>query len=114
MTKIYKIDAENRPVGRVASHTANILRGKNKPDFRPNVIPNIKVEITNVTKIKLTGNKMDQKNYVRYSGYPGGLKTIKFESLFTKDPQKTFRKIVEGMLPKNKLKKKLLKNLIFS
>jgi large subunit ribosomal protein L13 len=114
MTKIYKLDAEGRPIGRVASRAASILRGKNNPDFKPNVVPNVKVEVTNVTKVAFTGNKQEQKTFVRYSGYPSGLKTIKFDTLFSKDPQKAFRKVVEGMLPKNKLKKKLLKNLIFS
>ncbi len=109
----YTIDAENRSLGRVASEAAVLLRGKNSPDFKPNAVPDVKVKILNLKKIKLTGNKMKEKTYKRYSGYPGGLKTIKYGEEFIKRPEKTFTKTVERMLPKNKLKKIFLKNLVF-
>lgn len=108
----YTIDAENKSLGRVASQSALILRGKNSPDFKPNVVSDVKLKILNITEIKLTGNKMKEKTYKRYSGYPGGLKDVKFEVLFKKNPARLFRKVVEGMLPKNRLRKKMLKNLI--
>jgi len=113
MEKIHTIDAKNRPLGRVASETAVLLRGKNSADFQPNLAPKIQVKVLNVDKIKLTGNKFLTKEYQRYSGYPGGLKKIKFQKIFTQKPELVFKKAVEGMLPKNKLKKKFLQNLIF-
>ncbi|MBU1091433.1 50S ribosomal protein L13 [Patescibacteria group bacterium] len=113
MNDEYTIDVKNKALGRVASQVALILRGKNKADFKPNVVPKIRVKILNVSKIKLTGNKMKNKEYQRYSGYPGGLKTIPFQKMFESDPNKTFIKVVQGMLPKNKLNKKLLNNLSF-
>ena len=113
MNKEYEINVGNKSLGRVASEIASILRGKNSVDFKPNIAPKVQVKILNLSKIKLTGNKMKEKNYKRYSGYPGGLKTISFESMFTKDPEETFRKVVRGMLPNNKLRKEMLKNLVF-
>ncbi|MFC1625398.1 50S ribosomal protein L13 [Patescibacteria group bacterium] len=107
------IDVKNKILGRVASEVAAILRGKNSPDFKPNMAPKIKVKILNVDKIKLTGNKLKEKVYKRYSGYPGGQKIVSFESQFKKDPGKVFKKTVERMLPNNKLRKPMLKNLIF-
>jgi large subunit ribosomal protein L13 len=107
------LDAKNKSLGRVASETAILLRGKNLPDFKPNAVPQIKVKILNLSKIKLTGKKWDEKTYKRYSGYPGGLKIRSYQSLFEKDPEEAFRKTVRGMLPKNKLRKIMLRNLIF-
>ncbi len=111
--KTITIDAKDKSFGRVASEAAINLRGKNSPDFKPNVAPEVKVKITNLSKIKLTGNKMKDKTYKRYSGYPGGLKTIKFKDEFEKRPEQVFTKSVERMLPKNKLKKIIIKNLVF-
>ncbi|MCF7835844.1 MAG: 50S ribosomal protein L13 [Candidatus Marinimicrobia bacterium] len=113
MDKEYTIDAKNKVLGRVASQVALILRGKNNASFKPNVVPDIRVKILNVSKVKITGNKMKDKNYQRYSGYPGGLKNIPFHKMFEKSPAKTFTKVVEGMLPKNKLNKKLISNMSF-
>jgi len=109
----YTIDVKNKVLGRIASHVALLLRGKNKASFKPNIIPQIHVKILNVSKVKLTGSKMKDKKYLRYSGYPGGLKTISFQKMFEDDPVKVFTKVVRGMLPKNKLNKKLLNNLSF-
>lgn len=110
---LYTIDVKDKVLGRVASEVASILRGKNSPEFKPHVAPNIKVKILNIKEIKLTGNKAKQKTYKRYSGYPGGLKILKFEKEFGKNPQKVFLKTVEGMLARTKIRKPMLKNLIF-
>ena len=113
MIKERTIDVENKPMGRMASLAAILLRGKNEPNFQPNLVRDVKIKILNVSKIKLTGNKMREKEYKRYSGYPSGLKTVSFEKIFKKNPQEAFLKVVEGMLPKNRLRKKILKNLMF-
>lgn len=110
----YTIDAKNRILGRIASEVAILLRGKNSPDFQPNKVADVKVKILNIEKVKLSGNKLKDKTYKRYSGYPGGLKTIPFETEFKKFPEKTFKKVVGGMLPKNRLRKEMLKNLYVS
>jgi large subunit ribosomal protein L13 len=112
-TKNYEINAKDKSLGRVASQVAILLRGKNLPEFKFNVVPPIKAKILNVDKIKLTGAKFHSKTYKRYSGYAGGLKTVKFETMFKKDPQRIFRKVLEGMLPKNRLRKQIIKNLVF-
>lgn len=109
----YTIDVKDKPLGRVASQAAIFLRGKNLTNFKPNVVPAVKVNITNLSEIKLTGNKFKDKTYQRYSGYPGGLKTETFKSAFGKNPKKVFIKAVENMLPKNRLRKEMLKNLMF-
>ncbi|MFH1978955.1 MAG: 50S ribosomal protein L13 [Patescibacteria group bacterium] len=109
----YTIDVTDESLGRVASKVASILRGKDSPDFKPNVAPDLQVKILNVSKLKLTGNKMEQKTYKKFSGYPSGLKIIPFKKVFEKEPQKSFRKAVERMLPNNKLRRHYMKNLIF-
>lgn len=106
------IDVKNKSLGRAASKTAVMLRGKDEPNFAPNRVPALKIRILNVSKIRLTGNKENQKKYVRYSGYPGGLKHIRMKDLFSKKPEEVFKKAVWGMLPKNKLRKIFIKNLI--
>lgn len=113
MQKSYIIDVKDKSLGRTASEVAVMLRGKSLPDFQPNIAPKIQVKIKNVDKLKFTGNKFLKKEYKRYSGYPGGLKSIKFSEVYQKTPEKAFKKAVEGMLPKNKLRKKFLENLIF-
>lgn len=100
-------------MGRAASEAALILRGKNSASFEPNVVPKNRVKIINVTEAKFTGNKTKNKTYEKYSGYPGGLKTLTLKEFFKKNPQECFRKAVERMLPKNKLRKQLIKNLTF-
>lgn len=106
------LDVKDKPLGRAASEAAILLRGKNRPDFAPNKIPEIKIKIINLDKIELSEKKKKQKKYKRFSGYPGGLKQISFRNLFDKDPTKFFRRAVMGMLPKNKLRSKIIKNLI--
>lgn len=107
----YTIDATDQSLGRVATEVAIVLRGKNTPEFQPNIAPKVKVKVTNISGVKLTGNKMKEKVYKSYSGYPGGQKTITFKKIFDRNPEEAFKRVVRGMLPKNKLRKEMLKNL---
>ncbi|OGZ31839.1 MAG: 50S ribosomal protein L13 [Candidatus Niyogibacteria bacterium RIFCSPLOWO2_12_FULL_41_13] len=106
------INAENQSLGRLASQVAKILQGKENPAYRPNIVLPIKVKIINASKIKISEDKLKQKKYYRHSGYPTGLKKISAEKLFKEKPSMVFEKAVSGMLPKNKLRKIYLKNLI--
>lgn len=109
----YKLDANQKSLGRLASEAAAILRGKNSPSFAPNRAPEIKLTVDNIGKIRITGSKKKQKTYVRHSGYPGSLKTVNLEDLIAKKGiEHVFKETVKGMLPKNKLKKQMMKNLI--
>lgn len=105
------VDAKDEVLGRLASKVAKILRGKNKPSFTPHVDCGDNVIIINASQVKLTGNKMTQKQYVSHSGYPGGQKTTTPEELFSKQPIKVIEKAVKGMLPKNRLGSELYRNL---
>ncbi|MDY6801282.1 MAG: 50S ribosomal protein L13 [Bacteroidota bacterium] len=105
------VDAKDEVLGRLASKVAKILRGKNKPSFTPHVDCGDNVIIINASQVKLTGNKMTQKQYVSHSGYPGGQKTTTPEELFSKQPIKVVEKAVKGMLPKNRLGSELYRNL---
>jgi len=107
------IDAEGQRLGRLASHVALILRGKTKSNFLPYKQPETKVIIKNVDKIRVSGNKMKNKHYISHSGYPGGLKKRRLEDVFLKNPKWVFRHAVLGMLPKNKLRSRMIKNLYF-
>lgn len=107
----YIIDASGKKLGRLASEIATILMGKNKPDFLPYKLSNNKVVVFNVAKIILTGNKIEGKKYWRHSGYLGGIKFSTFREVFAKNPIKPFHKAVYRMLPKNKLRSKMIKNL---
>jgi large subunit ribosomal protein L13 len=111
--KTHTIDAKDRPLGRLATEIAILLRGKHKPDFERGKDMGDIVIVKNVDKIRLTGKKLKQKIYYRHSGYIGGLKEIPLETLFKKDPREVLRKAVWGMLPKNKLRKKMIKRLQF-
>ncbi len=101
--KWYLIDAEGQTLGRLAVLTANILRGKNKPQFTPNVDTGDFVIIVNAAKIKVTGKKETDKIYYHHTGYPGGLKSASFKELMEKDPTLALEKAVKGMLPHNTL-----------
>ncbi len=105
------IDAENQILGRLATATAMILRGKNKPSFTPHVDCGDNVIIINAEKVRLTGNKMTQKQYVSHSGYPGGQKVINPQHLMQKKPTAVVEYAVKGMLPKNRLGRAIFKNL---
>lgn len=105
------VDAENMVLGRLASKVARILRGKNKPDFTPHVDSGDYVIVINAEKVKLTGSKMSDKVYVRHSGYPGGQRFQNPIQILAKYPERLVEKAVKGMLPKNKLGRKLFGNL---
>lgn len=106
------IDATDRPLGRLASEIAIILRGKNKPEFQPHLDLGDVVEIKNIDKMVLTGKKLEQKKYYRHSGYPGGIKEEKAGDLMEKNPGEVLKRAVRKMLPDNRLRKNMLKRLI--
>jgi len=105
------VDADGQTLGRLASEVAKLLRGKHKPDFTPHVDGGDNVIITNAKKINLSGNKWEDKTYIRYTGYPGGQRSLTASELFSKDPRRIVEKAVKGMLPKNKLGAQLFRNL---
>lgn len=107
------IDATNKKLGRVASQTAVFLMGKNKIDFARNKISGSIVEIINGSKVDINDKKLSQKRYARYSGYPGGFKEPSMKNIIDKKGYgEIFKLAVYGMLPSNKLRRKLMKNLI--
>lgn len=105
------VDATGQSLGRLASKVAKLLRGKYKPSFTPHVDCGDNVIIVNADKVELTGNKWTDRTYLRFSGYPGGQKEYSPADLMKKSPDKLFRKVVKGMLPKNKLADTLLNNM---
>lgn len=105
------IDAENEVLGRLASEVAFILRGKNKTNFTPHVDTGDNVIIINAEKVKLTGNKMNDKEYVRHTGHPGGQRFATPKELLAKKPTEVITMAVSGMLPKNKLGDALRRNV---
>jgi large subunit ribosomal protein L13 len=109
--KWYVIDAADVVLGRLASHTATLLRGKHKPQFAPHVDTGDFVIIVNADKVHLSGNKREDKMAYRHSGYPGGLRAVKYGDLIDKDSRKAVEKAVRGMLPKNSLGRQMLKKL---
>ena len=111
--EIHIIDATDQVLGRLASKIAQLLIGKGKPSYVPNLDIGDIVVVKNVKKIKITGQKLDQKLYYHHSGYPGGLKTKKMKEVFTKDPNQVLHKAVYNMLPKNKLRNPRIKRLRF-
>jgi len=109
--KLYKIDATDKTVGRLATQIASILRGKNNPEYVPNKDEGGIVQVSNINKLKFTGKKLEQKKYFRYSGYPGGIKETKMADLNAKNPGEILMKAVREMLPGNKLRNGMLKRL---
>ena len=101
--KWYLIDAEGKTLGRLASTIANILRGKNKPEFTPNIDTGDFVIVINAEKIVVSGNKETDKMYYSHSGYPGGFKAASFKEVMEKFPTRALEKAVKGMLPHNTL-----------
>ncbi|WP_435299417.1 50S ribosomal protein L13 [Timonella sp. A28] len=99
----YVIDATDVILGRLASHVAQLLRGKHKATFAPHVDGGDFVIIINADKVALSGNKLEQKKAYRHSGYPGGLTAVPYSELMEKNPQRAVEKAVKGMLPKTKL-----------
>ena len=105
------VDAEGQTLGRLASKVAILLRGKHKPNFTPHVDCGDNVVVINASKVNLTGKKWENKTYIRYTGYPGGQRTLTANQLFDKNPSSIIEKSVKGMLPKNKLGAALFRNL---
>ena len=105
------VDANDEILGRLASKVAFLLRGKHKPDFTPHVDCGDNVIVINAEKIRLTGNKMSDKKYVRHTGYPGGQRFTNPKALLEKKPRAVVEKAVKGMLPKNRLGSAIFKNL---
>ncbi len=112
MTTKYTIDATKKAPGRIATEVAVLLMGKNRTDFAKNKIPDVNVEVVSAGAMKLDANKMRDKKYARYSMYPGGLTLESMEHVVeTKGAREVLRKAVYGMLPKNKLRAQMMKNL---
>jgi large subunit ribosomal protein L13 len=107
----FVVDAEGRPLGRVASQIATILRGKNKAEYTPHVDTGDFVIVVNAEKVKLTGAKLDQKYYHRHLGRPGGMLEMSYRTLLTKRPSLAIEHAVKGMLPKNPLGRKMATKL---
>jgi large subunit ribosomal protein L13 len=105
------IDAAGVPLGRLASHIATILRGKNKPMFTPHMDTGDNVVVINAEKVVLTGKKMTDKLYFSYSGYPGGEKFVTPEVMLKKNPSFLVMNAVKGMIPKNRLGRKIMTNI---
>jgi large subunit ribosomal protein L13 len=105
------VDANNQVLGRVATRVARLLIGKDKPNFTPYLDCGDHVVVINAERVRLTGNKMEQKIYRRHSGYPGGLKEIPIRALMQRHPEEVVREAVVGMLPKNKLRARRAKKL---
>ncbi len=107
----YVVDAEGQTVGRLASKVARLIRGKHKVNFTPHADCGDNVIVINAEKISFSGTKLVNKEYVRYTGYPGGQKSTSAEEMLKKHPERLIEKAVKGMLPKNKLGRKLFTNL---
>jgi large subunit ribosomal protein L13 len=110
---IHKLDATNQTFGRFAAKVSLLLRGKLDKFFKPNLIKDFNIEIFNLSKMKFTGKKLVDKQYMRHSGYPGGLKSISLGNFFKTKPEELFKKTVYNMLPKNKNRRKLISKLKF-
>ena len=107
----YLVDAQGKTLGRLASEIAKILRGKHKPTYTPHLDTGDYVVVVNAEKIHVTGNRLDSKRYYRYSGYPGGLKSVPLREMLEKHPTRAIRYAVKGMLPKNRLGRAMIKKL---
>ena len=113
--KEHIIDATNRKLGRVATEAAVILMGKDNPDYQPNVNPSVMVKISNASKADISNKKKDQKIYTRNTGYPGGLRQPNMDKVINKHGySKVFEKAVYGMLPSNRLRSRMMNNLVIS
>lgn len=111
--KEYQMDVKHKTLGRAASEAAAILRGKKETDFAPNQIPELKLIVLNANQIKINEKKISEKTYKHFSGYPGGLKITSMKKILKdKGIEYALKKAIYGMLPKNKLRAKMIKNLI--
>ena len=109
--KWYLIDAQGQTLGRIATQVAKVLRGKHKPIFTPNVDTGDFVIVVNADKVKVTGKRIEMKEYFHYTGYPGGAVFESFKDLVKKNPQRVIQHAVKGMLPHNRLGRRILKKL---
>lgn len=109
--KWYVIDAKEKVLGRMATRIADIIRGKDKPDFTPHVDTGDFVIVVNASQIVLTGTKWEDKNYYWHTGYPGGIRSITAQKLRESKPEDLIYKAVRGMLPKNRLSRQIIKKL---
>lgn len=109
--KWYVVDAAGLPVGRLAAELAKILKGKNKATYSPHLDVGDNVIVVNADKMVMTGNKLKDKVHYTHSGYPGGLKEISYEVLMRDKPQMVLHKAVQGMLPKNRLGRSMIRKL---
>jgi large subunit ribosomal protein L13 len=107
----YVIDAKDQTLGRLASQIAHLLRGKHKPIYSPHMDVGDYIIVINCDKIRVTGNKLEDKLYYRHSGYPGGLRSLTLRQLMDRYPERVLQYAVRGMLPKNKLGRKMIKKL---
>ena len=111
----YVVDADSKTLGRLSTQIANRLRGKHKPEFTPHVDTGDYIVVINAEKIRVTGNKLQDKKYYRYTGYIGNLKSISLEKLLKEKPERVIQKAVKGMLPRNPLGRKMFSKLkVFS
>lgn len=108
---IHNIDATNQSLGRLATKIAVLLRGKHKATFEPRLMPDEKVIVENINKMKFTGNKLENKVYYHYSGYPGGMKERPLKKLVAQKPAQVLRSTVLNMLPQNRQRAKIIRNL---
>ena len=109
--KWYLVDAQGQTLGRLATQVAKVLRGKHKPVFTPNIDAGDFVIVVNAEKIKVTGKRTELKEYFHYTGYPGGAVFQSFKDMVKKNPQRVIEHAVKGMLPHNRLGKKIIKKL---
>ena len=107
----YVVDATDKTLGRMATEIANRLRGKHKPEYTPHVDTGDYIVVVNAEKVVVTGKKTSDKMYYHHTGYPGGIKSISFEKLIDKAPERAIESAVKGMMPKNKLAKVMLDKL---
>ncbi len=105
------VDAEGAVLGRLATQIATVLRGKNKPMFAPHMDVGDHVVVINADKVVLTGKKLEQKEYLRYSGYPSGLRRVRYDTFLREHPDRVIKKAVRGMLPKNRLGRQMIRKL---
>ena len=110
---VFEIDATNETLGRLASKIAVALRGKNLVSYKPEVLPSVEVIVKNSEKVRFTGSKFNQKTYYHYSGYHSGIRARKLSELWETRPTHVIRECVYRMLPKNKTRDKIIKNLKF-
>lgn len=109
--KWYLINAEGVILGRLATKIASVLRGKNKPQFTPHVDMGDEVVVINAAKVRVSGKKLSDKKYQRYSGYPGGQKEFDLQTMLNTKPEEVIKLAVKGMLPHNSLGRRMLKKL---